>query len=68
MSLPLRDTELARLRAAQEWIMPDTCQVLAYSAADDLYNVPAASYTPGSAIRCGFQQTSSKEVMEAGRA
>lgn len=46
--------------------MQDTCQVLVYSSADDAYNNPSPTYTPGSAISCGVELVGPDEVQESG--
>lgn len=60
----LRPGELNRLQATQTNHMMDSCKIMVYTAADDAYNIPQATYTPGSEIWCGFDPSAWEEVQE----
>ena len=60
----IRDGELTRMQAVQYHHMMDSCRILAYSTADDAYNIPQDSHTAGSEIRCGFDPSGWKEAQE----
>lgn len=59
-----RAGEIARMRTTQEDHMPDTCVVLSYSATSDNYGHDVETYTPGSAIVCGYMPSSENEINE----
>lgn len=60
------DTELERMRAAQEAAMQDRCYVLAYSATADSYGNPTATYTAGDELTCGLELVSPREAQGTG--
>ena len=60
--------ELAMLQQTQLRHMPDTCQVLQYTAgAADDYGKPVVTYTPGETSLCGFKPTRKREGMGGGQ-
>lgn len=66
MTIP-RAGELTRLQATQSAHMPDTCLILTRSTLEDAYGGEVETFTPGSAVFCGFKATSKREVQEQGQ-
>lgn len=66
MTIP-RLGELTRMKATQELHMADVCLILTRSLATDGYGGEVETFTPGSAVYCGFQATSKREVQEQGQ-
>ena len=61
----LQATELSRLQSHQQESLNDTCVIHSYAdGSADTYGLPAADYTEGSAIACGYKSRSSREVQE----
>jgi hypothetical protein len=42
----------------------DACQILAYSAVQDAYNIPQASYTAGAEMACGVEPVGTDEALD----
>lgn len=56
--------ELSRLQATQETAMQDECQILDRTApTTDDYGLPEETFTPGSALACGFRPVVKEESM-----
>lgn len=61
-------TELARMRAAQNSAMQDTCKIGVYSATDDAYNNPAEAYDySGDPVACGVEHVAPDELQGTGQ-
>lgn len=58
--------ELARLQDTQDGAMQDTCVVCSYSATQDDWGNPSATYTDGDALACGFEHGAPDEIQESG--
>lgn len=65
--MSLRSGEITRLQAAQQQHLGDTCVILSYSAADNAYNLPEPTFTPGAPTDCGFKGNSRREVQDGGQ-
>ena len=59
-------TQLERMQGTQDSAMQDVCYVLAYSATDDDYGNPEATYTAGASLNCGVEQVRPAEVQASG--